>query len=139
MLLHYNLLVGLVPLSETVHELVHNQYLFVPTTSIFGFYRDFMDMYSDYISDEIKEKVARIEQATMEYDGSDKYVLDKKFIYTDVTGVYRLPKYEDIKQFLNNRISDINNGKPAPVLNVEMVEQSKDCIKLVKPPFTIKP
>ena len=29
MLLHYKLLIGLIPLAETVHELVHNKYLFI--------------------------------------------------------------------------------------------------------------
>ena len=32
--LHYKLMIGLVPLSTTAHELVHNKYLFVPTDTI---------------------------------------------------------------------------------------------------------
>ena len=33
---HYNGFVGLIPLSETAHELVHANYLFVPCTHVFG-------------------------------------------------------------------------------------------------------
>lgn len=110
MLLHYNLLVGLIPLAETVHELVHNQYLFIPTSKVFGFYRDFLDMYDDYIDNELKDKIDRIETATTMYDGSDTFILETHLLYTDVTGQRSLPKYEDVQQFLSERISQIDKG-----------------------------
>ena len=114
MLLHYNLLVGLIPLAETVHELVHNQYLFIPTQDIFGYYRDFVNMYQDYIDNEILEKLDRIEQASAQYQGDDKYILETHFIYTDLTGCYKLPKYEDVRKFLDSRIKEIDEDKPLP-------------------------
>jgi hypothetical protein len=121
MLLHYNLLVGLIPLSETVHELVHNQYLFIPTTDVFGFYRDFIDMYDQYIDTELKEKIDRLEQASACYQGEDRFILDTHLIYTDVTGNYVLPKYEDVKVFLEDRIEQIDSGKPYPHENLVTV------------------
>ena len=36
---HYTMSVGLIPLSETAHELVHNQYLFIPNSKVFGNWR----------------------------------------------------------------------------------------------------
>ena len=114
MLLHFNLLVGLIPLAETVHELVHNQYLFVPTDKVFGYYQDFMNMYDQYIDQDLKDKVNRIEKASESYTGDDQFVLEKHFLYTDVTGSYNLPKYDDVKKFLNQRIQDINTGAPIP-------------------------
>jgi len=49
--LHYQNLIGLVPLSETVHELVHNKDsgIFIAKESIFGNVNKFVEIYKDYI------------------------------------------------------------------------------------------
>lgn len=125
MLLHYNLLVGLIPLAETVHELVHNQYLFIPTTHVFGFYRDFVEMYDKYIDNELKDKLERIEAATSMYDGMDKQILDTHFLYCDVSGVRQLPKYEDVHRFLSERITEIDKGLPLP--HKDIGNKSREC------------
>lgn len=121
MLLHYNLLVGLIPLAETVHELVHNQFLFIPTTHVFGFYHDFVEMYDRYIDNELKDKLERIEAATAMYDGSDREILETHFLYCDVSGQRSLPKYEDVRQFLSDRIDEIDRGLPLPHVDPEPV------------------
>lgn len=128
MLLHYNLLVGLIPLAETVHELVHNQYLFIPTTEVFGFYQEFLNMYDEYIDQELKDKIARLEDFSAVYSGEDKFILDTHFLYTDLTGTYKLPKYETVERFLNNRINQIDKGLPSP---------HKEPKQLVEPPWKI--
>ena len=110
MLLHYNLLVGLIPLAETVHELVHNKYLFVPTSKVFGFYREFLDMYNKYIPQDIKDNIQAIETASTLYDGSDLKILDTHTLYVNLEDGYRLPTYDEINQFLNNRIKDMDKS-----------------------------
>lgn len=115
MLLHYNLLIGLIPLAETVHELVHNQYLFIPTTKVFGFYRDFLDMYDQYIPKDIKENIQSIETATTMYDGSDLKILDTHVLYVNLDNGQRLPKYEEVQQFLNNRIKDMDKSSQSKI------------------------
>jgi len=131
MLLHYNLLVGLIPLAETVHELVHNQYLFIPTTHVFGFYRDFVEMYDRYIDNELKDKIERIEAATTMYDGSDREILDTHFLYCDVSGQRSLPAYEDVKQFLSRRIDEINQGLPLPHVDPQPIQTDNCPFKIV--------
>ena len=111
MLLHYNLLVGLIPLAETVHELVHNQYLFVPSTKVFGFYRDFLDMYKDYVPEDIKESIDSIEMATADYDASDLNILKTHILYTNLEGNKSLPKYEDVKHFLTDRLHELDKSQ----------------------------
>ena len=112
MYLHYNLMVGLIPLAETVHELVHAQYLFVPTTAVLGKYREFVDRYHDFMLPEQLETLEHIEEATKTYDGSDaKTLLSKNFIYMDMTGAYDLPKTEDIVNILKDRIKEITQSK----------------------------
>ena len=68
---HYNLMVGLIPLAETVHELVHASYLFVPTTAVLGKYKEFVNMYQPYMSPEQLEVLENIEAATTVYNSDD--------------------------------------------------------------------
>lgn len=112
MFLHYNLYVGLIPLAETVHTLVHNRYLFVPTTKVFGNYKKFLEEYRDFMLPDQIENIEKIEEYTKTYDTSDyKKVLDKNFIYVDMSGVTELPKYEDIVNILNNRVIEIRESR----------------------------
>lgn len=112
MYLHYNLMVGLIPLTETVHQLVHAQYLFVPTTAVLGKYREFVDRYQPYMIPEQLETLEHIEEATKVYDSDDaKLLLSKNYIYIDMSGSYNLPKTEDIISMVKDRIKDILDAK----------------------------
>lgn len=112
MYLHYNLMVGLIPLAETVHQLVHAQYLFVPTTAVLGKYREFVERYKPYMLPEQLEVLEHIEEATQVYDSDDaKTVLAKNYIYVDMSGAYQLPKSEDIINMLKDRIKDIMDSR----------------------------
>ena len=105
---HYNLMVGLIPLAETVHELVHGSYLFVPTSAVLGRYREFVEMYKPYMLPEQIETLEHIEEATKVYDSDDaKAILSTNYIYMDMSGAYAMPKMEDIAALLKGRISDI--------------------------------
>jgi len=113
MYLHYNLMVGLIPLAETVHQLVHAQYLFVPTTAVLGKYREFVNRYEPYMLPEQLEILEKIEQATEAYNDDDaKTLLSTNYIYVDMTGAYDMPRTEDIIAMVKNRIRDIVD-KPA--------------------------
>lgn len=111
--LHYNLLVGLIPLSTTVHELVGNGFLFVPTTKVLGKYKEFVSLYNDYILPEQRDVLERIEQATEVYDEAEGLnLLEKHMIYIDISGDgYTFPKYEDIISLMRERLSDLNKPK----------------------------
>lgn len=110
MFLHYNLYVGLIPLAETVHTLVHNRYLFVPTSKVFGNYKKFLEEYHDFMLPEQIENIEKIEEYTKSYDASDyKKVLDRNFIYIDMSTATDLPRYEDIINSINTRINEIKN------------------------------
>lgn len=108
MYLHYNLMVGLIPLAETVHQLVHAQYLFVPTTAVLGKYREFVNMYKPYMLSEQIEALEHIEEATKAYDDMDaKTLLSKNYIYVDMSGSYKLPQTKDIIAMVKSRIKEI--------------------------------
>ena len=111
MFLHYNLMVGLIPLAETVHQLVHAQYLFVPTTAVMGKYREFVNRYEPYMLPEQLEVLEHIEEATKVYDSDDaKTILSTNYIYIDRTGAYQMPRKEDIIGMLKDRIREIMDG-----------------------------
>lgn len=113
MYLHYNLLVGLIPLAETVHELVHASYLFVPTTAVLGKYREFVNMYQPYMLPEQLEVLEHIEEATKVYDSDEaKTLLSTNYIYIDMSGAYQMPKLEDIAAMMKDRIKEIMDSKP---------------------------
>ena len=115
MYLHYQMHVGLIPLAETVHELVHNQYLFVPSTKVYGRYKQFVESYKAFIPLEQLDILDRIEQLTYAYEADEyKQLLAKKFIYVDASGAYNLPKLEDVALMVKSRIREIMDDPPSP-------------------------
>lgn len=111
MYIHYNCWVGLIPLAETVHELVHNMYLFVPTTKVYGAYKNFVEAYKDFFSPEQLDLLERIEAATETYEESKGMeLLEKNYIYTDFSGAYELPSAEYIANLLKCRLEEIRNA-----------------------------
>ena len=118
MYLHYNMMVGLIPLAETVHELVHNQYLFVPTDKVFGKYREFVELYRDFMLPEQIDTLERIEEATIYYNTDSMNILAKSYIHLDLSGAYKLPRFEDVIQSMKIRIDDIKKGNSEPLIKV---------------------
>lgn len=53
---HFENLIGLVPLSETMHNLVHSGKIFINLKQVFGKVIDFIEKYNEFISVEQKEK-----------------------------------------------------------------------------------
>ena len=110
MYIHYFLMIGLIPLSETVHELVHNQYLFIPTNKVVGKYKEFENMYGNWIPEETKEKIKACEDRTLLYNVEiDKALLEQKQIpieLHDSTGL-QLPTMEILENMMNKRIEEI--------------------------------
>ncbi len=60
-LLHYQLKIGLVPLSTTAHELAHAGKLFIHLDQVHGDYNAFLKEFYPYISDELKETLESID------------------------------------------------------------------------------
>lgn len=110
MWIHYNGMVGLIPLSETVHELVHNNYLFIPTTHVYGEYKKFVEMYEPYFTIDQLENLHEIEKATASYDhAKSQELLKTKYMYIDDSGAYDLPRKEFILELLKKRKQEIIN------------------------------
>lgn len=92
MKVHYENKVGLIPLSKTVHTLVHSGSLFIPLQNVYGRYVTFIKEYEEYISSDIMaviENKLKISKELNSIDENNK--LEKKFIYLEVEG-WNLPQ-----------------------------------------------
>lgn len=59
---HYKHRIGLVPLTETMHQLAHSGNIFLSDQQVFGDYKSFIKEYEDGVSNEILEKIKTMEE-----------------------------------------------------------------------------
>lgn len=67
--LHYQFLVGLVPLNPTCHKLVHSQSLKIHPDLVNGYWETFYEKYQDWASDSLKKTM---ESAVFEKNNTNK-------------------------------------------------------------------
>lgn len=98
MRIHYEGLVGLIPLSITPHELVHVGKLAIPLNCVYGKFVQFVAKYFDYIKEigdgillsVLQDKV----ELTKKLSAKDLSILNVRYIYTKIDG-FMLPKLID--------------------------------------------
>ena len=132
-LLHYKLLVGLIPLSTTVHQLVHEGKLFIPVQNVLGRYKLFVDMYKNYCEPEQLETLERIEKYSIEQTSellNSPDVLSMNYINMNIQdNNYQLPDLNNLSSSMNSRIETIrNNNYTLPTLKDNYIN-SKDSIE----------
>lgn len=91
MKLHYQNKVGLIPLSVTVHQLVHDGKLCVPLQNVYGNYINFVEEYGNYIGESLKTVLHTKLTMSKELEYLDVSVLEKKYTYLEVDG-FTLPQ-----------------------------------------------
>ena len=87
--LHYNNMVGLIPLSKTIHEAVHNSNkIFIPLSMVYGNYKAFLEneKYLPYI-DELLDKLETKINQTKNLKEEDFDALKQQFTYIEMEGV----------------------------------------------------
>lgn len=125
--LHYKLMVGLISLSQTVHELAHSSRIFVPTDKVLGRYDLFVQYYKPFCDPEQLEVLDRIEkyteekqspvlntnilnQNTIEYD-----IKDKTYVLPDPSNINKamLSQLHNIKEnnYILPNVEELNNIK----------------------------
>lgn len=90
MALHYDGLVGLIPLSKTQHELVHSSKVFIPLQHIYQDFYKYYEIHSDILeSDEcahIKQKLDTKISLSLRCSDVQSDVNNPEFVYIDVDG-----------------------------------------------------
>lgn len=104
--LHFDNLVGLVPLSISVHEAVHNGEIFIDLKQCYGNIKQFIEIYKDYILDEDFDKLKKI------YEYSKQNMSSNSKDLFNVNGEYKfnnkltIKKIEDLNLLLKNEIPE---------------------------------
>ena len=105
MWLHYNLFVGLIPLSETVHGSVHNGQAFIPTTKVYGMYKTFVKLYEPYMDKELLKVLSNMEEMSEDYDTITK-LLEVSPVFIDYEeGIgFEFPNPQELSAVLSKKI-----------------------------------
>lgn len=106
---HYELLVGLIPLSKTVHKLFHSGHIFIPVDAVMGNWKRFMDIYKDFMTDEQYDVVQRIIEYSEKYNAErNMEVIKPNTIYLDTTDErYQLPDFRPVYNSMIRRIDTL--------------------------------
>jgi len=94
--LHYNNQVGLIPLSKTIHEMIHNSNkIVIPLNMVYGDYASFLSSpdYESYVED-LYDKLESKINATKNLKKDDFDALTKQFTYIEMTDVPPVEKQE---------------------------------------------
>lgn len=110
MWLHYAGWVGLIPVSATVHDLIHNGFAAVPTNIVRGNYRAFVNSYYNYIEPDTLDAVDAAERWTAEYDGEQMQIFNNHKIYINAHGSYNIPRKEEGKTAIKQHIGELKSG-----------------------------
>lgn len=105
MRIHYNNQVGLIPLSKTLHEVVHGpgaDKVVIPIYMIFGDYMAFLEEYKDAWEDNpvIEMKIKELIEKTKELKADSYDALETKFTYLKIDGFEIPARIEDSENAL---------------------------------------
>ena len=108
---HYRCIVGLYPLTATEHELVHNGYLFIPPSDVFGNYDKFLEEYDKFVDPDDKQTIQEIKSHEKNFNPQEQnQILVKSNIYVDANGAYEHPNFTQFEQGVSDRITNIKNN-----------------------------
>lgn len=121
--LHWIGLVGLIPLSKTVHDLVHKAYYFIPTDRVRGNYKGFLEMYRDFMTPDLIETIQSVEEATRLYNNQQMQIFNQHRLYVNSNGSYALPRMDEINSLIKDHISNLKSNKRMMVYTVNKDER----------------
>lgn len=103
---HYKLIIGLIPLCKTVHELVHGQYLYIPSWAVLGNFKEFLRLYDQWIPLEVRSNLENLEKMSEEYDiNKVTKILESKLININVNNKDYHVSNEELFNTINEYIN----------------------------------
>lgn len=96
MKLHYQNKVGLIPVSVTVHQLIHSGKVFVPLQNVYGDFISFFDEYAPFVGNEIEDKLEEKLADSQDLTKQDTSILGTKYVYLEIEG-FNLPQIVEDK------------------------------------------
>lgn len=108
MRLHYENLVALIPVSPTVHELIHSQSIDVHPNIVYGYWKEFINQYRKYFTDDIEMKVKELEKWEGVPTDRIPQILQVKYTFLQYAG---LPMYQKLAiEDHSSVVDEINSG-----------------------------
>ncbi len=92
--LHYSGMIGFVPLTITMHQLVHNGRIFIPLQYIYHKYDEFFKEYEPYMNSTLIEKIEAKVNLSLHTQDIVSDSLEVEFVYLDVDG-FAFPEIPD--------------------------------------------
>ena len=121
MWLHYMGYVGLIPLSETIHELIHSGYLFIPTNLYRGNWRKFVEVYYDYIAPDVLDAIDVADEMTKEWLEDQSHqnnivdnqlqILNLHNTYIKYNNIDRTKQIVPSRDLIKDKINEIKSNK----------------------------
>ncbi len=139
-MLHYRLLIGLIPLSKTCHQLVHDGKLFIPVNNVLGDWRKFVELYKPHMDQEQLDTLERIERYSMEEsDLMNTSILDMNMItFNSDNREYQLPDFSKITNTMQNRIQEIKNNQYVLPIKDAIVNQDNKVKEIIRPFYFVE-
>ena len=103
--LHYMGYVGLIPLSATVHSLVHSGSISIPLRNVFGNFHVFYTQYQNYMNPELKDTFQEVLKNDANVSLTPPDILKIKYLEVETAGIkkpeklYIEPKESELDKF----------------------------------------
>lgn len=118
--LHYNNCIGLVPLSKTMHELVHSSQLQIHKKLILGDIDTFYSLYKDYMDDDLKAVYLTCLKYSEENNSDLESSLD---LFDENERINQLENVHKINSYQNYLTNDSNGNN---LENESHIEDAKE-------------
>ena len=95
--LHYDGLIGLIPLSKTQHQLVDSYKVFIPLQHIYQDYHKFYEMYEEYLdenAEHIKKKIELKVRLSLECEDIQSDCAEAQFTYIE-SDKFKFPRIDE--------------------------------------------
>lgn len=93
--MHYANIVGLIPLSKTMHQMVHNSNkIKIPLYLVYGQYSEFVEKYGQYMEPDLLDKLEKKINYTKNVTKEDFDAIQRQFTYLEIEGVDDIEKIE---------------------------------------------
>ncbi len=121
--LHYEGKVGLIPLSTTQHQLVHDGQIFIPLQQIYQDYHKFYEEYEPWISSDTKDLLQFKVDMSMKCEKIQSDVLDPTFVYVNIDG-FDFPsvpdEWKERKKSIENPDPELAKDPPIYKIGMDM-------------------
>lgn len=100
--LHYRNIIGLVPLSITLHQLAHSGNIYIPMKAVFGDVKIFLSEYKEYIKGDLIQKLEQILTTPLNEVQRLNFKLNEKIEY----------KYQKDHELMNKEFLQLLENNP---------------------------